>query len=63
MQQQANLSLGYTLPKTIIDKLHITRLCLFFSGDNLAVCSGLYKYYKVDPEGLGVWHFPLPWSG
>ena len=59
MQQRANLSLGYTLPKTITDKLHITRLRLFFSGDNLAVWSGLYKYYKVDPEGLGGSSYPL----
>ena len=54
-----NLSLGYTLPKTVTDKLHITRLRLFFSGDNLAVWSGLYKYYKVDPEGLGGSSYPL----
>ncbi|MGM9812834.1 MAG: SusC/RagA family TonB-linked outer membrane protein [Muribaculaceae bacterium] len=54
-----NLSFGYTLPKVVTDKLNITRLRVFFSGDNLAVWSGLYKYYKLDPEGLGGGGYPL----
>ena len=54
-----NLTLGYTLPKSLTDKIGIERLRVFFSGDNLAEWSGLYKNYKVDPESLGSFVYPF----
>lgn len=59
-----NLTVGYALPDALVKRLGLSRLRVFFSGDNLAVWSGLYKYYKVDPEGLGGQRYPLQrsWS-
>lgn len=54
-----NLTFGYTLPKKWTDKANIERLRLFFSGDNLCEITGLYKYYKLDPECLGGQMYPL----
>lgn len=54
-----NLSLGYTLPKLMTNKVGVERVRVFFSGDNLFEWSGLYKYYKVDPEGLGGQMYPF----
>lgn len=54
-----NLQIGYTLPKNWVEKVGLTNLRVFFTGDNLAVWSGLYKYYKMDPEGLGGSGYPL----
>lgn len=54
-----NLTLGYTIPKAITQKLNINHLRLFFSGDNLFVLSGLYKHYKIDPEILSGQDYPL----
>lgn len=54
-----NLTFGYTLPRKWMDKANIERLRLFFSGDNLCEITGLYKYYKLDPECLGGQMYPL----
>ena len=54
-----NLTFGYTLPRKWTDKANIQRLRLFFSGDNLCEITGLYKYYKLDPECLGGQMYPL----
>ena len=54
-----NLTVGYTLPKVLLNKIGIERLRIFFSGDNLCEFSGLYKHYKVDPESLGDIVYPL----
>ena len=54
-----NLTVGYTLPKVLLNKIGIERLRIFFSGDNLCEFSGLYKHYKVDPESLGNIVYPL----
>ncbi len=53
-----NLTIGYTIPKNILEKIGIQRLRIFYSGDNLFCASGLYKYYKVDPENLGAHKYP-----
>lgn len=37
----------------------IDHIRFYFSGDNLAEWSGLYKYYRVDPEGLGGQMYPF----
>lgn len=54
-----NLTIGYTLPQKWTDKVNISRLRVFFSGDNLCEITGLYKYYKMDPECLGGQVYPL----
>ncbi|MBO4943683.1 MAG: TonB-dependent receptor [Muribaculaceae bacterium] len=54
-----NLTVGYTLPSQLLRKAGIQRLRIFFSGDNLCESSGLYKHYKIDPETLGSWTYPL----
>lgn len=54
-----NLQIGYTIPKHLTEKIGLSHLRLFFTGDNLAVWSGLYKHYKCDPEGLGGGGYPL----
>lgn len=54
-----NLTIGYTLPAKWISKAGLSRVRLYFSGDNMFEISGLYKHYKVDPEGLGGQDYPL----
>lgn len=54
-----NLTFGYTLPRQLTEKIGIERLRVYFSGDNLFTISGLYKYYKVDPEGLSGQLYPF----
>lgn len=54
-----NLTIGYTLPDKIVDKLNISRLRVYFSGDNIAEITGLYKHYRVDPENLGGGSYPF----
>lgn len=54
-----NLTVGYTLPATLMHKIGMNRVRVYFSGDNLFTISGLYKHYKVDPEGLGGQKYPL----
>ncbi len=54
-----NITIGYTLPQKWTDKVNISRLRVFFSGDNLCEITGLYKYYKMDPECLGGQVYPL----
>ena len=44
-----NLSFGYTIPEKWTEKLHIKRLRLYFSGDNLCYWSPFHTDY-VDPE-------------
>lgn len=45
-----NLTIGYTLPKSLTQRVNITRFRLFLSGENLAEWSGLKDYY--DPEAI-----------
>lgn len=54
-----NLTVGYTLPAKWMQKAGISRVRVYFSGDNMFELSGLYKHYKVDPEGLGGRDYPL----
>lgn len=54
-----NLTVGYTIPQLLTSKVGINRVRVFFSGDNLFEITGLYKYYKVDPEGLGGGIYPF----
>lgn len=43
-----NLMLGYTLPKTLLNKIQIDNVRVYFSGQNLFTVSSFYKGY--DPE-------------
>jgi TonB-linked SusC/RagA family outer membrane protein len=45
-----NITLGYTLPSVWTQKIHISRLRIYASGDNLFEWSGLKKYF--DPESV-----------
>lgn len=54
-----NVTIGYTLPKELMDKVGIERLRFFLSGDNLGELSGLYKHYDADPEALGSISYPF----
>lgn len=42
-----NLTFGYTLPKSITEKVKMSRVRVYFSGDNLLTFT---KYYGLDPE-------------
>lgn len=54
-----NLTVGYTLPRQLTEKINVSRLRIYFSGENLCEISGLDKNYKVDPEGLGGQMYPF----
>ena len=46
-----NLTIDYTIPKKITDKINIKRLNIFFSGENLFTFSPLFKHSTaIDPE-------------
>lgn len=45
-----NITVGYTLPTTLTQKLRLSRVRLYVSGDNLFEWSGLKKYF--DPEAV-----------
>lgn len=42
-----NLQLGYSVPQTVIERLHVTSLRIYFSGTNLLTFT---KYTGMDPE-------------
>jgi TonB-linked SusC/RagA family outer membrane protein len=42
-----NLTFGYTLPESVSDKVKMSRIRVYFSGDNLLTFT---KYYGLDPE-------------
>lgn len=54
-----NLTFGYTLPTSITRKALISRLRVFFTGENIFTISALDSHYKIDPEGLGGQSYPL----
>jgi TonB-linked SusC/RagA family outer membrane protein len=41
-----NLQLGYSFPKKILEKLHMSKLMLYFSAENLWTWSPMHKYTK-----------------
>jgi len=42
-----SLTLGYSLPKPVLEKLHMARLRVYVQGDNVAL---LTNYSGIDPE-------------
>lgn len=51
-----NVTLGYTLPKNIVNKISLTNVKVFFSGENICTWDKLPKGY--DPERLN-WGYPF----
>lgn len=47
-----NLTIGYTLPARLTEKMHINKLRVFASGENITEWSELKKYY--DPEAVNM---------
>jgi hypothetical protein len=45
-----NLTLGYTIPKSLLNKLKIEYLRIFFSAENILTFSNLEKDINLDPE-------------
>ena len=45
-----NLTIGYTLPETLLEKVRIERLRIFVSGENITEWSGVKDFY--DPEAI-----------
>lgn len=50
-----NILFGYNLPQKWVQKIHLSRASIFFSGENLWDWSPMYKYIKgsLDVLGLG----------
>ncbi|MFH6770065.1 TonB-dependent receptor [Gaetbulibacter aquiaggeris] len=51
-----NITLGYTIPQTLVSKLHVDNIRLYATGVNLFTFSPLYDHNPdrtVDPEQLG----------
>lgn len=48
-----NLTIGYTLPKNLTQKIQIEKLRFYITGENLFTWSKLPNFYKVDPELAG----------
>jgi TonB-linked SusC/RagA family outer membrane protein len=46
-----NLQIGYTLPKRLTEKFYVSKLRIFFTGENLFYFAPGYKEY-VDPESV-----------
>lgn len=46
-----NLQVGYTLPQVVTNRIHISSLRFYLSGENLFVLSGVKKQF--DPEAMG----------
>lgn len=44
-----NLTIGYSLPEKVLEKIHIGELRVYFTGENLAYASKLHSDY-IDPE-------------
>jgi TonB-linked SusC/RagA family outer membrane protein len=45
-----NLTIGYSLPHSLLDRIHVNKLRVYVSGENLAEWSALKKYF--DPEAI-----------
>jgi TonB-linked SusC/RagA family outer membrane protein len=45
-----NVTIGYSLPRTLLERIHVNKLRVYVSGENLAEWSALKKYF--DPEAI-----------
>ena len=54
------LTLGYTLPANLSQKLRIDRLRVYFSGNNIWEVTGIYKHKSLaDPEMVAAYQTPI----
>ncbi|AWW29553.1 SusC/RagA family TonB-linked outer membrane protein [Echinicola strongylocentroti] len=53
-----NVSLGYTFPEALTERLKLTKLRLYFSGDNLVTFTD-NDLFQLDPEVLTSYTYPL----
>jgi len=63
-----NLQLGYTFPESILDKIKLSKLRIYISGENLVTFETTHGKYKVtngiDPEIIDNYgNYPLPMIG
>ena len=47
-----NITVGYTLPETLVSKVNISQIRVFFTGENILTYTGI-KNPNIDPELLG----------
>lgn len=53
-----NITLGYTLPRELLEKINVNTLRIYFSGENLFTFSDITKF-GMDPEALtGTGQYP-----
>jgi TonB-linked SusC/RagA family outer membrane protein len=45
-----NITIGYSLPHALLDRIHVNKLRVYVSGENLTEWSAIKKYY--DPEAI-----------
>lgn len=56
-----NLTLGYTIPNSVIKRFKVSRLRVFFTGENLYEFSAIKKY--IDPEAVADgWGWAYPYQ-
>lgn len=53
-----NVVIGYTLPRNVVNKLKISKLRIYLSGENLLTTSSL-KFDKLDPETKSFDAYPI----
>ena len=51
-----NLQIGYTIPRSLSQKINLSRVRMYFSGDNLLTFTGKFPS-SLDPEtaAIGGW--------
>lgn len=54
-----NLQFGYTLPKNLTKKFYVSRLRVYFSGENLFEFSKLQKDYDPELTSAGGYMYPI----
>ncbi|MCK9343521.1 MAG: TonB-dependent receptor, partial [Massilibacteroides sp.] len=54
-----NLQLGYTLPTEWANKILLTKLRIYFSGENLFELSKLFKDYDPELNDAGGYMYPI----
>lgn len=54
-----NMELGYSLPKSVLDRIGIRKLRIFVSGYNLLTYSPYYKNFDPEASNGQGWSYPL----
>lgn len=53
-----NITIGYALPNNLLDKMHISKLRFFVTGENIYEWSSIKKH--IDPEAIGERGYAYP---